>query len=120
MTKDNDPIRVMIVDDSAVIRGMFTRFLEGSDDVSVVASVGDGSPNMDGLTALPMLIKAKPGLIVIMASSLTERNAEISLRALRMGATDYVTKPSSREALRDADDFKRDLISKVRALGHAA
>lgn len=137
MTDKNDPIRVMVVDDSAVIRGMFTRFLEGYDDIRVVASVGDGAlalraierhdidlvlldiemPNMDGLTALPLLIKAQPELVVIMVSSLTERNAEISLRALRMGATDYVTKPSSREALRDADDFKRDLISKVRALG---
>lgn len=119
---------------------MFTRILEGYDDIRVVASVGDGAlalkaierhdidlvlldiemPNMDGLTALPKLIAAKPGLVVIMASSLTERNAEISLRALRMGATDYVTKPSSREALRDADDFKRDLVSKVRALGKSA
>jgi two-component system, chemotaxis family, protein-glutamate methylesterase/glutaminase len=127
----------MVVDDSAVIRGLFTRVLESSDDIRVVASVGDGAlalkalerqdvdivlldiemPNMDGLTALPKLIQAKPGLIVIMASSLTERNAEISLRALRMGATDYVTKPSSREALREADDFKRDLVERVRALG---
>jgi two-component system chemotaxis response regulator CheB len=127
----------MVVDDSAVIRGMFTRMLENNNDIRVVASVGDGAlalkalerqdidlvvldiemPNMDGLTALPQLIKAKPGLVVIMASSLTERNAEISLRALRMGATDYVTKPSSREALRAADDFKRDLVEKVLALG---
>lgn len=129
----------MIVDDSAVIRGLFTRVLESSEDIRVVASVGDGAlalkaierqdvdvvvldiemPNMDGLTALPKLIRAKPGLVIIMASSLTERNADISLRALRMGAMDYVTKPSSREALRDADDFKRDLVSKVRALGRA-
>jgi two-component system chemotaxis response regulator CheB len=131
----------MIVDDSAVIRGLFTRVLESSSDIRVVASVGDGAlalralerqrdvdvvlldiemPNMDGLTALPKLIKAKPGLVVIMASSLTERNADISLRALRMGATDYVTKPSSREALREAEDFKRDLVAKVRALGRQA
>lgn len=137
MTEQIDPIRVMIVDDSAVIRGLFTRVLESDRDIRVVASVGDGAlalkaiertevdlvlldiemPNMDGLTALPRLIQAKPSLCVIMASSLTERNAEISLRALRMGATDYVTKPSSREALRAADDFKRDLVAKVRALG---
>jgi len=139
VTDNNDKIRVMVVDDSAVIRGLFTRVLETSDDITVVASVGDGAlalkaierqdvdlvlldiemPNMDGLTALPKLIQAKPGLIVVMASSLTERNADISLRALRMGATDYVTKPSSREAMRDADDFKRELVSKVRALGLA-
>jgi len=137
VTDKNDLMREMVVYDSAIINAMFTRFLEGYDDIGVVASVGDGAlapkaierndidlvlldievPNMDGLTALPLPIKAQPKLVVIMVSSLTERNAEISLRALRMGATDYVTKPSSREALRDADDFKRDLISKVRALG---
>ena len=127
----------MIVDDSAVIRGLFTRALESDRDIRVVSSVGDGAlaikalertdvdvvvldiemPNMDGLTALPKLIQAKPSVVVIMASSLTERNAEISLRALRMGATDYVTKPSSREAMRGADEFRHDLIAKVRALG---
>lgn len=137
VTEQIEPIRVMIVDDSAVIRGLFTRVLESDHDIRVVASVGDGAlalkaiertdvdlilldiemPNMDGLTALPKLIQAKPGVVVVMASSLTERNADISLRALRMGATDYVTKPSSREALRDAAEFKRDLVEKVRALG---
>ena len=127
----------MVVDDSAVIRGLFTQVLESNDEIEVVESVGDGAlalkaldrskvdvvlldiemPNMDGLTALPQMIKAHPDLTVIMASSLTERNADISLRALRMGATDYVTKPSSRQALRQADDFKRDLVDKVIALG---
>ena len=136
MAVSSSKIQVMVVDDSAVIRGLFTQVLESDNSIKVVASVGDGEqaikalqrtevdvvlldiemPNMDGLTALPQLIKAKPGLTVIMASSLTERNAEISLRALRMGATDYVTKPSSREALRQADDFKRDLVTKVLAL----
>ena len=137
MTEQTEPIRVMIVDDSAVIRGLFTRVLESDSNIRVVASVGDGAlalkaiertdvdlvlldiemPNMDGLTALPKLLQAKPDVVVVMASSLTERNADISLRALRMGATDYVTKPSSREAMRDADEFKRDLVSRVRALG---
>jgi two-component system chemotaxis response regulator CheB len=137
VTEQADPIRVMIVEDSAVIRGLFTRVLEANNDIRVVASVGDGAlalkaiertdvdiilldiemPNMDGLTALPKLLKIRPDALVIMASSLTERNADISLRALRMGATDYVTKPSSREAMREADDFKRDLVAKVRALG---
>ncbi|MCG8548136.1 MAG: chemotaxis response regulator protein-glutamate methylesterase [Alphaproteobacteria bacterium] len=127
----------MVVDDSAVIRGMFTKMLEAEGDIEVVATAGDGSmalkaierkpaevilldiemPNMDGLTALPKLIEAKPDVMVIMASSLTQRNAEITLRAMRMGAADCVAKPSSTVALRSADDFKRDLVSKVRALG---
>lgn len=137
VAKASGSIKVMVVDDSAVIRGLFTQVLESNDEIEVVESVGDGAlalkalerskvdvvlldiemPNMDGLTALPKMIKAHPGLTVIMASSLTERNADISLRALRMGATDYVTKPSSRQALRQADDFKRDLVAKVVALG---
>ena len=77
----NDPIRVMIVDDSAVIRGLFTRFLEADPAISVVASVSNGQmavdalgrhdveiivldiemPVMDGLTALPLLLEKKPG-----------------------------------------------------------
>jgi len=79
----------MVVDDSAVIRGLFTQVLESNDEIEVVESVGDGAlalkaldrtkvdvvlldiemPNMDGLTALPQMIKAHPGLTVIMASS---------------------------------------------------
>ena len=127
----------MVVDDSAVIRGMFTKMLEADGDIEVVATAGDGNmalkaiernpaevilldiemPNMDGLTALPKLIEAEPEAMVIMASSLTQRNAEITLRAMRMGAADCVAKPSSTVALRSADDFKRDLVAKVRALG---
>lgn len=126
----------MVVDDSAVIRGLLTKHLEADPGISVVASAQNGEmalktlerneidvvildiemPVMDGLTALPLLIKAKPGLKVIMASTLTRQNAEISLRALRAGATDYIPKPSSSSEINSAGDFKRELISKVLAL----
>ncbi len=132
------PYRVMVVDDSAVIRGLLTRALETDPQVQVVASVSDGRmalnalkrydievtvldiemPVMDGLTALPQLIAAKPDLKVIMASTLTRRNADISMRALAAGAADYVTKPGS-SALTTADDFKRELVGQVKALGEA-
>jgi two-component system chemotaxis response regulator CheB len=129
----------MVVDDSAVIRGLITRILEGDPDVSVIASVGNGQlavnqltrkpgeidvvildiemPVMDGLTALPLLLKADSNIKVIMASTLTKRNAEISLKALSLGATEYVPKPSSARELSGETDFRRELLDKVKNLG---
>ena len=52
-------------------------------------------PVMDGMTALPLLLRADPGVRIIMASTLTTRGADIALRALRLGAADYMPKPSS-------------------------
>jgi two-component system, chemotaxis family, protein-glutamate methylesterase/glutaminase len=135
-----DPYRVMVVDDSAVIRGLLTRALEKDPLVKVVASVGNGEaaikaldrtdvdviildiemPVMDGLTALPRLLAARPGVKVIMASTLTRKNAEVSLRALQAGAADYLPKPTSTSEMTGADAFRRDLLEKVRALAAAA
>jgi len=129
-------IRVMVVDDSAVIRGLFTRAIEKDPEIKVVASVGDGRmavdslkrhdvdvvvldvemPVMDGLTAVPLLIGVKPGLPIIMASTLTRKNAEVSLRALSLGAKDYVTKPSTTSELTSAASFQVELVNKIRAL----
>jgi two-component system chemotaxis response regulator CheB len=129
-------IRVMVVDDSAVIRGLFSRAIEKDPEIKVVASVGDGRmavdtlkrheidvvvldvemPVMDGLTAVPLLIAAKPGLPIIMASTLTRKNAEVSLRALALGAKDYVTKPSTTSELTSAATFQQELIAKIKAL----
>jgi two-component system chemotaxis response regulator CheB len=131
------PIRVMIVDDSATIRGLLTRWIGSDPALSVVATVNNGRaaveqiksadpdvvildiemPEMDGITALPLLLKACPRAKIIMASSLTRRNAEISLKALSLGATDYVPKPTSVGAGDAADAFRRDLCEKVVALG---
>jgi len=106
------PARVMVCDDSAVIRGAISRMLEADPTVQVVARVANGQmaidelkrtqvdvlvldiemPVMDGLTALPLLLRADPGLKVIVASTLTTRGADIALRALRLGAADYVPK----------------------------
>ena len=132
-------IRVMVVDDSAVIRGLITRMLEADPEVSVAASVGNGQlavnqltrkpgeidvvildiemPVMDGLTALPLLLKADPAIKVIIASTLTKRNAEISLKALSLGATEYVPKPSTARELSGENGFRRELIDKVKNLG---
>lgn len=134
-----DPFRVMLVDDSAVIRGLFARTLETDPEIEIVASVSDGQmalstleknvgkievvvldiemPRMDGLTALPKLIEVDRDVAVVMASTLTERNAEISLRALALGAKDYIPKPSSTRELTGAEEFKRELTAKVKTFG---
>jgi len=134
-----DPIRVMLVDDSAVVRGLVTRILEAETDIEIVASVGNGQmalstlervavdvvlldiemPVMDGLTALPKLLQADPGLKIIMQSTLTMKGASVSLRALEMGAADYIPKPTATRELAGGADFRTELLSKIRALGQA-
>ncbi|SIS57959.1 protein-glutamate methylesterase/protein-glutamine glutaminase [Insolitispirillum peregrinum] len=129
----------MVVDDSAVVRGLETRMLESDPAIKVVASVGNGQsaiqtlerqdieivvldiemPVMDGLTALPKILASPSRPKVIMSSTLTQKNAEISLKALELGATDYIPKPSSSRELTGGTDFKRELVEKVKALGAA-
>ena len=95
-------IRVMLVDDAVVVRGLFARWVESEPDLDVVATLRTGReavdqlervdpdvvvldvdmPELDGIAALPLLLEKKRDLVVIMASTLTRRNAEISLRAL--------------------------------------
>lgn len=130
-------LRVMIADDAIVVRGLFARWIEAEPDMALVASLRNGReavdgierirpdvvildvdmPELDGITALPQLLAKCPGVTVIMASTLTRRNAEISLRALSLGATDYIPKPSSQSDVNAAPDFRRDLIEKIRQLG---
>lgn len=132
----SEPVRVMVVDDSAVVRGLVTRMLEEDPHLQVVASVGNGQmalnalerhdvevaildiemPVMDGLTALPLLLKVDPHLQVIMASTLTLKNADISLKALERGAADYIPKPTTSREISGGVDFKTHLVEKVRAL----
>lgn len=132
------PIRVMVVDDSAVIRGLTIRALTEDSAIEVIASLSNGKlaveklardpvdvvvldiemPVMDGLTALPLLLKAQPNVRVVMSSTLTQRNAEISIKALRAGAADYIPKPSAVSGM-SSEDFKRELVVKVKSLGRA-
>lgn len=134
-----DPYRVMVVDDSAVIRGLLTRNLESDPEIKVVTTAANGEialkavakndieivvldiemPVMDGMTALPLILKAKPGVQVIMASTLTLANADISLRAMANGAADYVSKPTSTKEIHSADAFKNELIEKIKAVAQA-
>lgn len=135
------PYRVMVVDDSAVVRGLLTRALESDPTVKVVASVGNGQmaieavgrpdtdievvvldiemPVMDGMTALPLLLRAKPGIAVIMASTLTLKGASVSMKAMSLGAADYVPKPTTTGTISAATDFKVTLLEKVKSWGLA-
>ena len=127
--------RVMVCDDSVVIRGAISRMLQADPAIEVVARVANGQmaldeikrskpdvvvldiemPVLDGMTALPLLLRADPGLRVVMASTLTTRGADIALRALRLGAADYLPKPSSIGTASD-DSFRRELLEKVKGL----
>ena len=74
-------------------------------------------PDTDGITALPHLLAKKRDLVVIMASTLTRHNAEISLRALALGAADYITKPGTTREVTVSMSFRRELMEKIRVLG---
>src|SRR5437868_3654920 len=131
------PLRVMVVDDSVVIRGLIARWLESEPDMVVAASLRTGldavnqiervnpdvavldieMPDLDGISALPLLLAKKRNLIIIMASTLTRRNAEISFKALSLGASDYIPKPESTREAGAAEIFRHDLVQKIRHLG---
>ncbi len=132
--------RVMLVEDSAVVRGMVRKWLEDVPGIEVVDSAANGQaaidmvgalkpdiiildiemPIMDGLTALPSLLRRAPGAKVILASTLSHRNAEVTLKAMALGATDYIAKPSF---ARDGNDarkhFQDELVRKVTGLAPA-
>lgn len=130
-------VRVMVVDDSVVIRGLVSRWLAEDTQLEVVAKCANGAiavdsiktvapdvvildiemPVMDGITALPKLLAAKPGVHVIIASTLSKRNAAISLKALSLGASECLPKPEGNSGITTSTDFRRDLMAKVRALG---
>ena len=131
------PIRVMIVDDSAVVRGLVSRWIDEEPGLEVVSRHANGKlavddvarsapdivlldiemPVMDGLEALPLLLEARPELRVLMVSTLTRRNAEISFKALALGALDYVPKPDSNREITTSLDFRREVIRKIKSLG---
>jgi two-component system chemotaxis response regulator CheB len=130
----------MVVDDSVVIRGMISRWIGAEPDMEVSASLRTGldavnqiervkpdvavldieMPELDGISALPQLLAKKRDLVIIMASTLTRRNAEISFKALSLGAADYIPKPESTREASAAETFHHDLIQKIRHLGARA
>jgi two-component system chemotaxis response regulator CheB len=132
-----DPIRVMIVDDSAIIRGFLTKALDADSEIKILATAANGvialnyikkhdvevlildieMPEMDGLTALPELLKANSNLKIIMVSTLTKQNAPTTIKALSLGASDYIEKPTARADSNNVEYFNLELINKVKSLG---
>lgn len=133
------PIRVMIVDDSAVIRSVISKTLVAEKDIHLagIAINGDAAvkavkqlnpdviildiemPVMDGITALPLLLKEKPGVKIVICSTLSARGADITIRALTLGATECLLKPGG-DAVINAADFQRNLISTIKSVATRA
>ena len=130
-------IKVLCVDDSALIRSLMTEIINSQPDMSVCATAPDPlvarelikqhnpdvltldveMPRMDGLDFLEKLMRLRP-MPVVMVSSLTERGSEITLRALELGAVDFVTKP--KVGIRDGMlDYAEKLADKIRAASRA-
>lgn len=137
----NDPIRVIVTDDSAVVRGLLTRVLEEDPIIKVVASANNGEqaitvaekhtpdilildiemPIMDGITALPKILRAAPNTKVIMCSTLSLRNADITLKAISLGAIDAIAKPTAAGNIVSTEgDFKANLINMVKSIASSA
>src|SRR6266850_5430865 len=130
-------IRVLIVDDSALVRQMLTDMLQTDPMIEVIGTASDPyiarekikslnpdvltldveMPRMDGLTFLRNLMRLHP-MPVIMVSSLTDKGAEVTLDALSIGAVDYLPKPKIDLAATLAD-YKEELIAKVKAAASA-
>jgi two-component system, chemotaxis family, protein-glutamate methylesterase/glutaminase len=131
-------LRVIIVDDAVVVRSLMAHWIGAESDMQIVASLRTGRealtfiersaadvvvldinmPDLDGISTLRLLLEKKRDLVVIMVSTLTRRSAEISLRALSLGAADYLPKPDSAREVSTSVSFRRELIEKIRILGH--
>jgi len=130
------PIKLLIVDDSALMRRQLTQLFDAEGDFVTriarngkeaveenlsfqpdVISLDINMPEMDGLTALSHIMAARP-VPVVMVSSLTERGALATFEALALGAVDYLAKPGGTISL-SIDDIKGELIAKIRGAAKA-
>jgi two-component system chemotaxis response regulator CheB len=136
-TVGQQPIRVMVVDDAVVVRGLVSRWVDAEPDLKIVASLRTGQdaldeleradpevvlldvemPVLDGMAALPLLLQKRGNLAVIMVSTVTRRNAEVTLKALSLGAADYVSKPETNLEVTTSETFRHELIEKIRHIG---
>jgi len=127
------PIKVLIVDDSSVIRAVINEVLKGDPEIEVVGEAKDPiiardkikdlnpdvltldveMPKMDGITFLKNLMRLRP-MPVVMLSTLTTKGADTTLEALEVGAIDFIAKPSFEELIASKADFKSTLIRKIK------
>jgi len=132
-----DAIRVMLVDDSSVVRACLAQWVAAEPGFQIVGGAANGRqaldlldvlapdivlldldmPELDGLSTLPLLLARRPDLSVVVVSTLTRRNAKISLQCLAAGAVDYLTKPEAGGAFApDRATFRRELVRKLTGL----
>jgi two-component system chemotaxis response regulator CheB len=128
----------MLCDDSASARAVMARMLASDPGIEVIAKAGDGTdavaqltamkaperpqvilldlemPRMDGMTALPHLLRVAPETSIIVASALSQRGAKATMEALRAGAVDYVPKPSAAAGGMNGGQFQAELVAKVK------
>lgn len=132
-----DVIRVMVVDDSSIIRKIYKNILSKHRSFSIIAEAENGlkallkqrennidvivldveMPVMNGMEALPRLLSYDPSLVIIMASGTSAENTDITLRALKHGAMECLIKPSATNALNGCDNFSDKLVSTTHILG---
>lgn len=132
-----EKIKLLIIDDSALIRQMLTQIFNSTDDIEVVGTAADPliardkikalnpdiltldveMPRMDGLTFLRNLMRLRP-MPVVMISTLTEKGAEVTLDALALGAVDFVAKPKI-DVSHSLREYADEIIHKVRTAVHA-
>lgn len=130
-------LKVLIVDDSALIRGIMTEFINHQPDMEVVGAAPDPyaaremikqtdpdvitldveMPRMNGIEFLEKLMRLRP-TPVVMVSTLTEHGSEVTLKALELGAVDFIAKP--RLGVREGmEEIERDIADKIRAAARA-
>ncbi len=130
-------IRVIVIDDSALVRGILTEIINGQHDMEVVAVASDPlvartqikaldpdvltldveMPRMDGLDFLEKLMRLRP-MPVVMVSSLTEKGSDITLKALELGAVDFVSKPKI-DIKRGLEEYSQEITDKIRVAAKA-
>lgn len=126
-------IKLLIIDDSALIRQIFQEILSDEDEIEVVGTARDAydarekikqlnpdvvtldieMPKMDGISFLEKIMTLRP-MPVIMISTLTQRGADVTIRALEMGAIDYISKPVSSQNRDNLSELKDEIIRKVK------
>jgi two-component system chemotaxis response regulator CheB len=129
----------MVVDDSVVVRGLLSRWVSQHGSMEVIGTASNGRlaldkletldpdaivldldmPELDGIAALPLILRKRPNVSVLVTSTLTARNAEISLKCLSLGAVDYLPKPESNRDLTTSQSFRHELVAKLDAIGTA-
>jgi two-component system chemotaxis response regulator CheB len=130
-------VRVLVCDDSSVVRSVLERLLHTDASIRVVAKAVNGReaieavqaggidvvvldiemPVMDGLAALPRLLTADRAVKVLMSSMMTTKGGAVALESLRLGAADFIPKPTSVGNVGMDGEFRTELLAKVRGLG---